>query len=761
MQNAERSMQKANGARRLVAALPLGLLAGVLLFAAALALLFGGVREAAAFEPRPDLVDFFPPERNAGGEYRFAYPSAGLLWGQPMPEGARLTLRVQSPAPLPGRELLIEGRGGELLRAGVGEEPRTLRVLLPPGDPAVAGYALRLRSEAARAPGDERSLGLLFTTVRLDAEPPAPPLGQGLLAAALLAAAAGAALSLGLGWAVAGATAAGLALVFRADPGRLWVLGGAITAALVAVRLALPRPLMDWAERRRPLSAPAWAAFGAGAAFTALAGWYAVRNHGLYGTSGYDLGLYDQTFWLISRFLPSYSTGAGIDMVGSHAALVLYPIAALYWPLPDARTALLLQTAAVGLACVPLYLLGRDRGHPWLGVAAGVAYLAHPATQNMVLFDFHVDTIAATALLFALWAAEARRWRLFVACCAVVILCKENFAVTTAWLGLGLIVLRRQWRAGAILVVASAAWFLFSTQVLVPAIIGKGESLHVSRFARYGDSIPAILRFALANPLAVLGDLLAPGWAGYVLALLIPFAFLPLLSPYALLALPALAINLLSAFEGQRSLFYHYNSLIVAALAAGAVDGACRVCRGVEEWRSWGATAPDNSRRRSAAAAVMVALLLGAAWLGQGVAELRREAIDWAAVRDAGLTRQRDYVRSLVPTGAGVSAQGHFQPHLTHRAQAFIFPNPFIAADFYNPGAMPFAPQVEYVLVDTRRIARGSVPAEEQLALLDDLEARGLYRRAADVGGIVLLERVPGAPDACYGPGWRGEECRL
>lgn len=757
-------MQKAKGARRLVAALPLGLITGALLCAAALALLFGGWREDAAFEPGPDLVDFYPAERNAGGEYRFAYPSASLLWADPLPEGARLTLRVQSPAPLPGRELAIAGRGGELLRARVGEEPRTLRVLLPPGDRQRAGYALRVSSEAARAPGDERSLGLLFTTVRLDTEPPVPPLGEYLLATALIAAAAGAALSLGLGWAVAGGTAAGLALVFRAEPGRLWVLGGAITAALVAVRLALPRPPIDWAERRRPLSAPAWAALGAGAAFTAVVGWYALRNHALYGTSGYDLGLYDQTFWLISRFLPSYSTGAGIDMVGSHAAIVLYPIAALYWLLPDARTALLLQTAAVGLACVPLYLLGRERGYPWLGVAAGVAYLAHPATQNMVLFDFHVDTIAATALLFALWAAEARRWRLFFACCAVVILCKENFAVTTAWLGLGLIVLRRQWRIGAILVAASAAWFLFSTQVLVPAIIGKSESLHVSRFARYGDSIPAILLFALANPLVVLGDLLAPGWAGYLLALLVPFAFLPLLSPYALLALPALAINLLSAFEGQRSLFYHYNSLIVAALAAGALDGACRVVKGLGDWGALThaeGTPQSQISRPQVLAWALAAVLLGAAWLGQGVAELRREAIDWAAVRDSSLTRQRDYVRSLVPPGVGVSAQGHFQPHLTHRAQAFIFPNPFIAADFYNPGAMPFASLVEYVLVDTRRVAGGSVPAEEQLALLDELEARGLYRRAADVGGIVLLERVPGAPEACYGPGWRGEECRL
>ncbi len=798
--------------------LPLGPLAGALLLATALALLIGGLRQAAAFEPAPDLVDFYPVERNAQGEYHFAYPAANLFWRQPLPPGARLTLSVQSPAPLPPRELVLHQRGAELLRVAVGDERRNLHLLLPPGDPALRGYALDLATGQAQAPGDVRALGLRFTAIELAAQPPAPPVATYALAATLLAATAALVVSLGLGWAAAGLAALVLTLIFRADAGRFWLLAGGLSLVLGAARLSAPQPVRAWAAARRPWPPAAWAAAAVGAGFCALIGSYALTNQRYFGTNGYDLGLYDQTLWLISRLMPNYSTGAGITMIGSHAALALYPLAALYWLIPDVRALLLFQVLAVALAVVPLYLLGRERGVPWLGVAAGLAYLAHPATQNMALFDFHLDSVAASALLCALWAAEARRPRLLIACCVLVVLCKENFAITTAWLGLWL-ALRGQRRLGLALTLSSIAWFLFATQWLVPALIGKGASLHVSRFAHYGDTLPAIAWFALTNPLVVLRDMLAPGSGSYLFALLAPFAFLPLLSPYVLLALPALAINLLSAFDGQRSLFYHYDALIVAVLAAAALDAAARLARlagaaaharsqgawrnvlhatprpaapaagnqlpgrpapapagGADSLRNDGPAglqAPagplgDGSRQnmphtrwQSWASAILAALLIGAAWQAQGLVALRRSMVETMVARDGGLVDRRVYMHSLVGTATGVSAQTGFHPHLSQRQQIFIYPNPFLRADFYDPAGMPFTPQIDQILLDVRRIEPGSVTIAEKVQLYRELEARGLYRRAADLGGIVLFERVPGAPAHCYGPGWAAVECRI
>lgn len=709
-------------------------LAGLALLLAAAWVLAGAV--AGELRPPRGLLaaDFFPEERNAAFSYRFAKPEATLLAQGDPPPGSAVVLRVASPAPLPARELTISAvEGGELLRATVGAEPRVLRLLLPPAGPGATGVGLALSTPAARAPGDERALGLLYS--ELGRAGPAPAVAWGRIALLALAPAllGGALLAAGLGALAAGGAALLVALLAALDPGRAMAYAAVGAGALLAARAAAPGRLAGLGARARGL-ALAPAAWATGALVLAYAGWIgglAILNHGRYGTHAYDLGLYDQTFWLISGFMPNYSTGAGINMVGSHAAIILYPLAALYWVLPDVRLLLGAQALWTALGAVPLYLIGRERGLPWLGVAAGAAYLLHPATQNMALFDFHVDTLAATALLFAIWGADTRRPLVTLGAAAVVLFCKENFAVATAWLGL-LVAARGQWRLGLGLTIASAAWFLVATQLLVPALVAQEQSIHVGRFARYGASVPEILLTALTRPQLILGDLITPAAPGYVAQLLLPLALLPLLSPYALLALPTVAINLLSTMGGQQTLYFHYAALAVAALAAAALHGAC-----------WVARAVGRGRRGDAAAWLFGAAMLWAALQAQGMGELRRNAIGDEAARGSPVPLYYDYLASLIPAEAGVAVSGPLHPHLTHRQQAYMFPNPFVEAEFFNPAAMPFAPRVDYVLYDTRRFDRIGAQPEVKLAALDELLASGRYVEVARVEGIVLLRARP------------------
>lgn len=684
-----------------------------------------------ALEPAPDLVDFFPLERNEQFAYQFAGHEATLFWNRPLPPGSVLTLRVRSPEPLPARDLILSHLGQTFASAPVGDAPVTLRVLLPPGDPALAGYALDLSAEAARASGDSRELGHLYEAVALRAPAEGPPWAL-MAGAAALTLAAGAALALaGAGWVAGGVAAVALSLVAPVSAGRFWAYGAALVIAAVAARLLLPGPTARLGARVRgiSLSPPALASLAVAAAFGAWLGWLSVAHHEVYGTNAFDLGLYDQSLWQISRGQALYSTAAGINMVGSHANLMLFPLAALYWVLPDARTLLVAHAVGTALAAVPLYLIARDRGMPWLGPVVAAAYLAHPAVQNAVLYEFHIDPMAATALLCAIWAADGRRWRWLALFAAVVTLSKENFAVTVAWLG-ALLVLRRDVRPGLLLMAGATAWFLFATGVLVPALIAQDQSIHMNRFARYGDSVPEILLTVATRPWLLLGDLFPPGAGGYLFGLLAPLAFLPLLSPVALLAMPGLAINLLAQYEYQRTLLYQYNALVTASLAAAALYSAL--------WLTALAKAP---RARLAVGAGLSAALLAAAVLGQGVSDLRREQIGRVMWRNEALARHTAYALSFVPPGANVSVQMHMQPHVTHRQQAFLYPNPFRAATYHNPAAQPFAADVEYIAYDRRRPSSHDVPAAEQLRLLDELEASGQFRTVVELNGVVLLER--------------------
>jgi hypothetical protein len=131
--------------------------------------------------------------------------------------------------------------------------------------------------------------------------------------------------------------------------------------------------------------------------------------------------------------------------------------------------------------------------------------------------------------------------------------------------------------------------------------------------------------------------------------------------------------------------------------------------------------------------------LLAAAILAQGQAELRRNAIGDAAARGAPTPIYYDYLASLVPPGAGVATSGPLQPHLTHRQQAYMFPNPFVEAEYFNPEAAPFAPRVDYIIYDTRRFDRIGAQPELKQATLDALRAEGRYIEVGRIDGIVLL----------------------
>ena len=61
------------------------------------------------------------------------------------------------------------------------------------------------------------------------------------------------------------------------------------------------------------------------------------------GTASYDVGLYDQGIWLLSRFEAPFVTLMGRNLMGDHASLILFFVVPLYWLIPGTETLLALQ----------------------------------------------------------------------------------------------------------------------------------------------------------------------------------------------------------------------------------------------------------------------------------------------------------------------------------------------------------------------------------------------------------------------------------
>jgi uncharacterized membrane protein len=449
--------------------------------------------------------------------------------------------------------------------------------------------------------------------------------------------------------------------------------------------------------------------------------------HARFGTYGFDVGIYDQATWLLSRGRAPFVTVRGLDLLGQQAAYIMVLVAPLYRLWADPRLLLLLQVLFLALPAVVLYRLGARRlGHPAAGLAVAVAYLAYPGVQWAISWQFHPEAIAAGLLALAVAAAERRRHGLMALWLALAALCGEELGLVVAGFGLLLVAGGRRavgWRTAG----AGLAWFLVATYVLVPLHAGRATRLFETDYGIAGSG-PLALLGALPT---MAGHVLQTGLANdglfYLLLVFLPLLGLPLLAPRWLLPVaPPLLLNLAAVQPEHHQLRFHYLATAAPLLAAGAVAGLAWV----------------RATRRPLLAPALVLLVLVA-----GFTSWRYGPAPWA--RDpvaipAGPTDQtRRAALDLVDEGAPVSAQYNLVPHLGHRVEVYEFPNPFRAANWGVAGdEHPAATLDRLRFVVVQRDLLG----EQDRELLDQLQTGPSWRTAMDRDGVVVLERQEAVP---------------
>jgi uncharacterized membrane protein len=276
------------------------------------------------------------------------------------------------------------------------------------------------------------------------------------------------------------------------------------------------------------------------------------------------------------------------------------------------------------------------------------------------LHDFHPETLVPVLLVggCVLLARERVAW--FLVTVAVAFAMKEDVALTYAALGLVLAWTGRR-RLGAGLAVAGVAWSALAVFVVLPAFGNAAESEFGPRFAGVrGDSFADALAFMLRNPLTTVDQALGPDELGILVMLVLTTGGLCLLaSKWLLVAVPAAALNLLSAYDLQHTISYHYWIVAAAAVAVAGAVGAGRVRQGSARLMlGW------------SAAAGIALTLLSLQWTSAIVEQIRFE---WPRRAD------RQAVLDAIPDGASVAAPMHALAHLAERSDLYVVPEPLLA----------------------------------------------------------------------------------
>jgi uncharacterized membrane protein len=303
-----------------------------------------------------------------------------------------------------------------------------------------------------------------------------------------------------------------------------------------------------------------------------------------------QLGLFSQSTWTQLHGHTFANTHETVDgSLGSHFGIHFSPTlliaAPIYALLPSPMVLLVLQSLALSLIPLPVFLIARERVSNSAALLLALATLAIPSFALGGPLDFRDQSLLPVLLLSVVWAIETKRVRLAFVFALAALGVREDTGLTLAILGVYAMFRRAGVKVGLGMMALGIGWFVLATKLVIPHFSSPGLWMDPKRFfvdvlGQWGDTPLAALKGMATRPAALAQALVNGDTARYLYALLTPLLGLPPFGDWALLvALPNLAINLLSRLPFMRAVSQGYSLVPLAFLALATVMVAARVAK--------------------------------------------------------------------------------------------------------------------------------------------------------------------------------------
>lgn len=275
----------------------------------------------------------------------------------------------------------------------------------------------------------------------------------------------------------------------------------------------------------------------------------------------YDLGIMNQVVYNTSqgRFLEM--TNQDLLKNTSRLAIHFDPILAFFAPFykiyEGPEVLLISQTIILGLGAWAICLIAEKiLKRKLISLIFSLTYLLYFAVQRAALFDFHAVTLATTFFLFAIYFQEVKKWTWFFLFIILTLLTKEHIGLVVFFFGIYLFIIKKEKKIGLITSIVGLLFFIVTVCFVIPYFRGN------EHFAmKYFVDIKSRYK-----------DIIIDGYS--YIKLLLPSVFYSLFSPLTLaISFPEWAINILSINSNQRSILFHYNSVIVSFIFYSLILG--------------------------------------------------------------------------------------------------------------------------------------------------------------------------------------------
>lgn len=297
-------------------------------------------------------------------------------------------------------------------------------------------------------------------------------------------------------------------------------------------------------------------------AITALIG---VSRYLSFSTPNFDFGIFAQMYYYLKTELVPLTTCEREKLLSHfavHLSPVYYLLLPVYFIFDSPVTLQVSQAVILGSALIPLYLLMRHfKFSDKVIVLMMCAFAFYPALAGGTMYDFHENCFLLPFLLWMLFFAEKEKYIPMYIFMLLTFSVKEDAAVYVAFIALYFILSGRKKLHGTAMLFSSVAYFVFAVSFLKVfgegAMTGRFDNFITDKKLGLADVIFSIFK----NPAYFISQCISEEKLIFILFMLLPLAFLPLLSKkwsQFILVGPMILINLMSDYAYQHSIFFQY-----------------------------------------------------------------------------------------------------------------------------------------------------------------------------------------------------------
>lgn len=469
--------------------------------------------------------------------------------------------------------------------------------------------------------------------------------------------------------------------------------------------------------------------------YTVVLSVISILKHWFFLSTAWDLGIFNQSFWSTVHgrfFYYTVEPWFGDNFFAMHFSPILIFLVPFYAIYPQPETLLVLQSLIIAMGAVPLYYLAKEVINRSFALKLSLIYIINPTIVGATLFDFHVEIFLPITLISLMYFLHKRNFKFYTLFLFLALSTLEF----TAFLTLSIIIyelvinlrkkdeVRRLVPFAVLTLITSVIWlfiaFLVSYSLRTPET--KGQSILAPLLMELFQN-PGNLLFRLTE------NIFPKLW--YILIMLWPFLFTPLLSPRLTLTAPWFFVAFALNYGPYYAIGYQYALVVIPFFAVASIYGTKRLLSYISAI-NWEKTSK----------LLIVSALSFAIW---SIATFQFPLTYF----NGEYAQKANHVISYLPGNASVLTINSFHPHISSRYEAWVLPlsynEPYGGyctgiSDVWKEYAPKFlrTKEPDFILWD---VNKGGIEAYNLNLTIHELLSRVHYGVYVFLDGILLLKK--------------------